>query len=55
MAITVGSTFQLVNLQGTIAEIGSYIIQNGIYTSQIPPWGVVQSPNAGSLVAFYYK
>jgi hypothetical protein len=53
MAIAVGSTLQLVNLAGTAAEIGSYIVQNGIGPANMP-FGI-QGVALGSLVAFYYK
>lgn len=52
MAITVGSTLQLVDLAGTAAEIGSYFVQNGIGPAQILS---IEGVALGSLVAFYYK
>jgi hypothetical protein len=52
MTIAVGSTFELVNLSGTLAEIGSYIIQNSIGQAQIL---AIEGVALGSLVAFYYK
>ena len=53
MAITVGSTLQLVNTLGTPAETGSFIVQNDIGQASI--LSIIGTPQIGSVIMYYYK